>query len=186
MDPQSMILRLLAVACPSCLVCLLLSCSRQVMDPPRAVAVSACPDTIAGADDRLVTRFGLRFDVPSDRFRVKQQQRDMPPEVVYVARPNGHADAKLVISEDDGDFRELEVAYPTFSKHVGERTMRDAEGRNFGTDRWGYLQSGERWRQVRFSTGEHVGYKPLPPRQADLLDQIVSSACFARNENLKR
>jgi len=180
-----MISRLLAVAFPSCLVCLLFSCSRQVTDPPRAVAVSPCADTIAGAH-RLAGNFGLRFDVPEDRFRIKNGQRDMPPERLYVVTPNGHADAKLVVSPDPGDFRDLEVAYPTFSQHVGERTMRDAEGRSFGMDRWGYLQSGERWRYVKFSTGDRVGYEPLPPRQADLLDQIVSSACFSQDENLKK
>jgi hypothetical protein len=134
-----MISRLLTVAFASCLVCLLFSCSRQVTDPPRAVAVSACANTIAGAH-RLAANFGLRFDVPEDRFTVKKGQRDMPPEMLYVVTSNGHADAKLVVSRDAGDFRDLEVAYPTFSQHVGERTMRDAEGRSFGTDRWGYLQ----------------------------------------------
>jgi hypothetical protein len=184
-DPQPMISRLLAVAFASCLVCLLFSCSRQVTAPPRAVAVSACADTIAGAH-RLAGRFGLRFDVPEDRFTAKKGQRGMPPEMLYVVTSNGHADAKLVVSRDDGDFRDLELAYPTFSQHVGERTMRDAEGRSFGTDRWGYLLSGERWRYVKFSTGDSLGYEPLPPRQADLLDQIVSSACFSRDENLKK
>ena len=116
----------------------------------------------------------------------RHRQRDMPPEMLYVVTSNGDADAKLVVSRDDGDFRDLEVAYPTFSQHVGERTMRDVEGRSFGTDRWGYLQSGERWRYVKFSTGDSVGYEPLPPRQADLLDQIVSSACFSRDESLKK
>jgi len=112
--------------------------------------------------------------------------RDMPPERLYVVTSIGPAEAKLVVSPDPGDFRDLEVAYPTFSQHVGERIMRDSEGRSFGTDRWGYLQSGERWRYVKFSTGDRVGYEPLPPRQADVLDQIVSSACFSRDENLKK
>jgi hypothetical protein len=179
-----MISRLLVVAFASCLVCLIFSCSRQVTDPPQAVVVSACADTIAG-NHRLAAEFGLQFDAPEDRFRVKKGQRDMPPGLAYAVTPNGYTDAKLVISGDDGDFRELELAYPTFSKQVGERTMRDAKGRNFGSDRWGYLQSGERWRYVKFATGDRVGYEPLPPRQADLLDQIVSSACFSRDENLK-
>jgi hypothetical protein len=177
MGPQPMISRSLAVAFASCLVCLLFSCSRQVTDPPRAVAVSACADTIAGAQ-RLPARFGLRFDVPSDAFRVRKG--------LYVVTSNDHADTKLVVSEDDDDFRDLEVAYPIFSQHVGERTIRDAKRRSFGTDRWGYLQSGERWRYVKFSTGDRAGYEPLPPRQADLLDQIVSSACFSRDENLRK
>ncbi len=182
--PQSMISRLFVVACASSLICLLLSCSRQVTGPPRTVAVSACPDSIAGA--HRIAPLHLRFDVPEDRFRITQVQRDMPPELLYVVTLNGHSDVKLVISPDRSDFRDLELAWPTFSKHVTERTMRDAEGRNFGTDRWGYLRSGERWRHVKFLTGDHAGYEPLPPSQADLLDQIVSSACFTPDENLKK
>jgi hypothetical protein len=59
----------------------------------------------------------------------------MPPEMMYVVTSNDHADAKLVVSQDDDDFRDLEVAYPIFSQHVGERTIWDVEGRGFGTDR---------------------------------------------------
>jgi hypothetical protein len=108
---------------------------------------------------------------------VRKGQRDMPPEI-YVVTLDGHADAKLVGSLDSGDFQDLESAYPIFSKNLEERTVQDTKGRNFGTDRWGYLQNGERWRYVKFTTGDRVGYGPLPPRQADLLDQVVNSACL--------
>jgi hypothetical protein len=116
--------------------------------------------------------------VPENVFTVRKAERDMPPETPYVVTLNGRAEAKLVISLDSGDFGNLEVAYPTFSKTVGERTVQDTKGRNFGTDRWGYLQDGERWRYVKFTTGDRVGYEPLSPKQADLLDQVVNSACL--------
>jgi len=125
----------------------------------------------------LTSDWGLRFDAPEKVFTIREAQRDMPPERAYVVTLNGRADAKLVVSPDSGDFRDLEVAYPTFSKNVEERTVQDTKGRDFGTDRWGHLQNGERWRYVKFTTGDRVGYGPLSPRQADLLDQVVDSAC---------
>jgi hypothetical protein len=170
-----MISRLFAVACAFSLVCLLFSCSRQVTDPPRTVTVSVCQGSVPAAH-RFTAEFGLGFDAPENVFAVKKVQRDMPPEL-YVVTLNGHAKAKLMISADD-DFRDLEVAYPTFSKNVEERIVQDSKGHNFGMDRWGYLQNGERWRYVKFNTGDSVGYEPLPARQADLLDQVVNSACL--------
>jgi len=168
--------RLFAAACVSCLVCLLCSCSPQVTERPQTATISVCPDTITGAH-LLTTDLGLRFDAPGKVLTVRKGQRDMPPEI-YVVTLNGHADGKLVVSLDSGDFQDLESAYPIFSKNLEERTVQDTEGRNFGTDRWGYLQNGERWRYVKFTTGDRVGYGPLPPSQADLLDQVVNSACL--------
>lgn len=169
--------KLFAAACASCFVCLLCSCSPQVTDRPRAVTISVCPDTTTGAH-LLTTDLGLGFDAPESVFTVRKAQRDMPPEIPYVVTLKGHADAKLVVSPDSGDFRDLEFAYPIFSKNVEERTVQDSKGRNFGTDRWGYLQTGERWRYVKFTTTDRVGYGPLSPSQADLLDQVVNSACL--------
>jgi hypothetical protein len=168
---------LFAAACASCLICLLCSCSPQVTDRPRTVTISVCPNTITVAHV-LTSDLGLRFDAPEKVFTIREAQRDMPPEIAYVVTLNGRADAKLVVSPDSGDFRDLEVAYPPFSKNVEERTVQDTKGRNFGTDRWGHLQNGERWRYVKFTTGDRVGYGPLSPREADLLDQVVSSACL--------
>jgi hypothetical protein len=114
-------------------------------------------------------------------FTIKKVQRDMPFGL-YVVTLNGHAKAKLMISAGDGDFRNLEAVYPTFSNNVEERIVQDSKGHSFGTDRWGYLQNGERWRYVKFNTGDSVGYEPLPARQADILDQVINSACFVPAE----
>lgn len=177
MGPSPMISRRFATACVVCFCSLVSSCSLQFRDrPPRAVTISACQDPIPGTR-RFTSNFGLTFDAPENAFTVKNVQRDMPPEVVYVVTLAGGAKAKLVISLDHDDFRDLEVAYPTFSKSVEERTVQDSNGRSLGTDRWGYLQDAERWRYVKFYTGARAGYEPLPKKQADLLDQVINSAC---------
>jgi hypothetical protein len=176
MDLRPMNSRFIAAACLTTLVCVSFSCSRQVTQRPQGVKIAACPTTNLYAN-RFTVDFVLSFYAPQKAFTVKIVQRDMPPEVVFMVTPDGHAGAKLTVSRDSEDFRDLEVAYPTFSSYVEERDVQDFKGRSFGTDRWGYLQSGERWRYVKFITGGKVGYDPLPTKQADLLDQVVNSAC---------
>ena len=168
----------------SCLTSLLLSCSSQITNPPQVVAVSVCPDLTPGTR-RIPSDFGIRFDAPEKVFMVQAAVRDMPPGTMYVVKLRD-GDAHIVVWRDDSVFRDLKNAYPIFSKHIEERTIRDATGRSFGTDQWGYLQTGERWRYVKFSTGDAVGYKPRPPKEANLLDQLINSACFSRDENPRK
>jgi hypothetical protein len=134
---------------------LLLSCSGEITNPPQAVAVSVCPDLNSGIH-RIPSDFGIRFDASDKVFMVHEALRDMPPGMMYVVKLRD-GDAHIVVWRDDDIFRDLKNAYPIFSKHIEERTIHDATGRNFGTDRWGYLQTGERWRYVKFSTGDAVG-----------------------------
>jgi hypothetical protein len=110
----------------------------------------------------------------------------MPPERIYLVTARGDAKAELIISPDSSDFLDLLRTYPTFSKTVGERDVQDAKGEKFGKDRWGYLPSGERWRYVRFSTGDRVAYQPLAPQVADKLDEIIGTACFVPKEEAKK
>jgi hypothetical protein len=88
--------------------------------------------------------------------------------------------------ENDGVFRNLTIAYPMFSEHAEGRNIRDPKGRNWGTDRWGYLRNGERWRYIQFSAGDAAGYEPTTGKQADLLDQVIDSACFAPDKNVAK
>jgi len=148
--------------------------------PPLAIVISACSNITSGVH-RITFDFGIRFDAPEKMFIVHAGLRDMPPGALYVVKLSD-SDANIAVSRDDDIFRDLKTAYPVFSEHVEERNIRDATGRISGTDRWGYLQSGERWRYVRFSSGDAAGYKPTPPKQAKLLDQVVNSACFSRDE----
>jgi hypothetical protein len=167
---------------------LLLRRPAHLTNPPQAIAISACPDNTFGVRhirDEFSGIRGVRFDVPDDVFMVNRASRDMPPETSYVVTLKSTS-AKIVVSPDKGDFKDLEIAYPVFSEHVEKRNVRDSTGRVFGTDTWGYLHTGERWRYTRFSTGDAVGYEPAPPNQADQLDRLVNSACFPRNENPRK
>lgn len=144
-------------------------------NPPQAITISACRDVASGTR-RIKSDFGIRFDVPEKAFTVHAGLRDMPGGTLYVITLRG-TDAKMVVWRDDEVFRDLKIAYPAFSKHVETRRLRDEQGHSFGIDKWGYLQNGERWRFVKFSTGDAVGYDPEPLKQADLLDQVLDSAC---------
>ncbi len=180
-SPKWLVPIVLVVALISCLaIYLFLVRSPHVTNPPQAIAISVCPDVTSGVH-RIRSDFGIRLDAPEKAFTVHAGHPDMPPGTVYVVKLND-AGANLVVSSDDDIFRDLKIAYPVFSELIEERNIRDAAGRIFGTDRWGYLQGGERWRYVKFSTGDAVGYEPTPPKQANLLDQVVNSACFSRDE----
>jgi hypothetical protein len=162
------------------LTSLLLSCSSQNSDAPQPVSVTVCSSPTAD-EQRIKADFGIHFDVPEKVFTVDAGIRDMPPGTLFVVKLR-EGEARMVIwHHDDGVFRDLENAYPMFSKHSEKRIIRDTAGRSFGTDRWGYLHTGERWRYVTFSTGDAVGYKPSSPRAANVLDQVINSACFPRN-----
>ena len=177
--------RLLTWLCFVCAACCFVACSQQSQEPPRAVRVSVCDNELPRVH-RIVAQFGLRFDAPESRFKVVKGFTDMPPETNYTVLLNKSVGARLgILGPLNPGFRDLESTYPTFSKSVGQRTMRDSNGRNFGTDRWGYLPSGERWRLLKFSTGNQVGYEPLPAKDADRLDEIIGTACFARDEERK-
>jgi hypothetical protein len=90
---------------------------------------------------------------------VSKSDRDMLPESLYVVTLKS-ANAKIVVSPDEADFKDLEIAYRVFSEHAEKRYIRDSTGRVFGTDSsdsWGYLHTGERWRYARFSMEDAVG-----------------------------
>jgi len=158
--------------------------SPNAMSAPPAIIVSACPDLPSGMR-RIKSDFGTRFDASEKTFTVDAGLRDMPPGMLYVVKLKS-ADANIVVWRDDDIFRNLKTAYPVFSKHVEERNIRTSTERVFGTDRWGYLQSGERWRYVRFSSGDAVGYEPTLPKQASMLDQVIGSACFSRDASFPK
>jgi hypothetical protein len=103
---------------------------------------------------------------------VSKSDRDMPPESLYVVTLKS-ANAKIVVSPDEADFKDLEIAYPVFSEHVEKRYIRDSTGRVFGpdsSDSWGYLHTGERWRYARFSMEDAVVNLRLRTRQTNSID----------------
>lgn len=142
---------------------------------PTAIVISACRDVAPGMR-RISADFGTHFDVSEKTLAVDARIQDMPPGRFYVVTL-GDSAADMVIGHDDGIWGDLKNTFPVFSRHIKERNIRTAKGRSVGTDRWGYLKSGERWRYVAFSSGDAVGYRPTPPKEASLLDKVISSAC---------
>lgn len=144
---------------------------------PPALVLSVCGPVAPGMH-RIDSDFGIQFDVSESVLAVHANTRDMPPGTLYVVTLKGSSE-NLVIWRDDNIFSELRSAFPVFSEHVEERDIRTPKCRLVGKDRWGYLKDGDQWRYVRFFVGDAVGYRPLPSKQAGLLDQVISSACVS-------
>lgn len=142
---------------------------------PPAIVVSACGEVAAGMR-RITSDFGTQFDVSEKTFTINVGTQDMPPGRFYVVTLRDSA-TNTVMGHDDGIWEDFKNTFPTFSRHIKERNVRAANERSVGRDRWGYLKSGARWRYVAFSSGDAVGYRPAPPKEAILLDQVINSAC---------
>ncbi len=155
-----------------------LFCMRAA-SPPSAIVLSVC-QAVAPGIQRIKGDFGVRFDVPDAKFSIKDGARDMPPGTLYKVALKDRA-ANMMVWHDDDVFSELKSAFPVFSRHVGEGEVRTLEGRKVGRDRWGDLRGGDRWRYVTFSSGDAVGYWPIPPNEARLFDQVLDSACLSSN-----
>jgi hypothetical protein len=147
---------------------------------PRAIVVSVCP-TVEPGIYRVRADFGIRFDVPEADFTVNLSQRDMPPGRAYTVTLKKRG-TNMIIWQDDDMFRDLKNAFPVFSRRVGENDIRTRAGRVVGKDRWGDLRGDGRWRYVTFFSGDAVGYRPMPPSEARLFDQVVNSACLSPSQ----
>jgi hypothetical protein len=143
---------------------------------PTAIVVSPCSEP-SPTVHRIISDFGTRFDVPETAFTVHSSSRDSPPGTLSVVRLTD-SDAKIVVWRNDEMFWDLIKPWPVFSEHLAERSIFTTNGRLVGTDHWGCLKTGERWRYVIFSRGDTVEYPPTSPKEARLLDQVFSSACF--------
>jgi len=64
-----------------------------------------------------------------------------------------------------------------FSDHIEKRNIFDDKGQLIGEDNWGYLKSGERWRQVHLRGSAYVKYGFVDEKDAKLFDQVINSAC---------
>src|ERR1700730_1758522 len=140
---------------------------------PTAIVVSACGELGLGVR-RIRADFGTQFDISETVFLVKSGVQDMPPGINYSVILKDST-ARLVITSND-TWKEVDDAFPIFSEDLHERDIRGANGRSVGMDRWGSLKSGERWRFVKFFNRDAVAYLPTAPKEAILLDQVMSSA----------
>jgi hypothetical protein len=156
-------------------------CSFHVQPLPTLVVVSTCANVRSGLS-RVTGDFGTQFDVP-DRLRIQTEIRDMPPGKLHVITLE-QRDGRMVLWRDDDIFHELKDAFPALSKRVVVRDVSAPDGRVVGKDHWGYLKRREYWRYVTFSSGDAVGYRPVPASEARLFDQVISSACVVPRTNV--
>jgi hypothetical protein len=145
---------------------------------PRAVAFTLCQTAPRGTL-RVSADFGTQFNAPESEFIVHTSMHDMPPGTLYTVTPTNGAFALTIWRDNDVIFRDLRETFPVYSERVEQREIHNSEGTLVGTDRWGSLKSGERWRYVTFLAGDAVGYSPAPVKDARLLDQVINSACVS-------
>ena len=145
---------------------------------PAAISVLPCrnPDSDVR---RVRSDFGATFDIPEKDFNIRTATQDMPPGRFYVITLK-NSSVNLLIAHNDGIWPDLKNAFPIFSRRVEARKIQTVDKHAIGTDHWGYLNSGQRWRYVEFSSGDAVGYRPVPLNEADLFDRVISSACFSQ------
>jgi hypothetical protein len=145
---------------------------------PAAISVLPCRNANPGVR-RVRSDFGTTFDIPENDFNVRTATQDMPPGRFYVVTLK-NSSADMLIAHKDGIWPDLKNAFPIFSRRVESRKVQTVGKHSIGTDHWGYLNSGERWRYVEFSSGDAVGYRPVPLNEADLFDRVVNSPCFSQ------
>jgi hypothetical protein len=166
-----------AVVCATA-VYLALRRSPPPPSPPPAVVVSICRDPAPGV--RRVGS-GIAFDVPVAGFALRSGMPDAgPPMYVHDVTVERGSPNPLEISDQVYFERALQSAWPVFSEHVEERDVRNVHGHVVGKDRWGCFRTGRRWKRWRFVSfdgGEEAAYPPTSDREAQLYDQIISSAC---------
>jgi hypothetical protein len=127
----------------------------------------------------LGSEFSIQFDISEKDFTIHSGMNDMPPGSMFYAVTlkglNAHVEVlnDYIPSED-----QRSSSFPVLSEHAEERDVLSSEWGKFGEDRWGYLSSGERWRQVRFRGGIFAKYGLVDKKAAELFDQIIHSACI--------
>lgn len=154
----------------------------RTQQAPRALTISPCrevPPNMHRFSARLVIfPDAVEFDVPETDFMVESGTRDMPVGEVHLITIRGRSE-RLELSNERLSFEKELVGFSAHSVHVYQSAIRTSHGRKIGEDHWGYLKTGERWRYLRFTRGEEDGYRPMLPKDADLLDKVISSACLA-------
>ena len=146
---------------------------------PTVPIVSSCKNLAPGMR-RIGDRHGFQFDVPSKEFNIHEGATDAPPlmQGFGLIPKNGTSELEISFPHRPMESMALDPAR-TFSSHFERRRILDDQGHPLGEDYWGYLESGERWRQVRLFKGGIVAkYGFVDKKQAELFDRVISSACL--------
>ena len=123
----------------------------------------------------------VQFDVPTAQFRIQEGATDMPPFIHGFDLTVKGSSSHLEISSPHS-VTKTPVAAPdprrTFSTYE-ERRILNSSGEVVGRDVWGYLQTGERWREVQIHPLVVAQYGLVREQDARLFDQVINSACSA-------
>jgi hypothetical protein len=162
-------------------VVLLVACFYLVVRKPAAppaLVVSDCKKSGPGMRS-IGDLNGFQFDVTEKDFSISEGTQDAPPFAHgFVLRPRNSA-AVFNIGEEF-PIESIDT-YPArvFSKDFEKRGIFDSAGHRIGEDYWGYLDTGERWRQIRLFKGSVVAkYGLVDKKEAEMFDGIASSVCF--------
>jgi hypothetical protein len=132
---------------------------------------------------RVAEDLDIKFDVPEAVFAFdsgRTRMTDSPLPAIYVVTVKNRSMNSMQISNWFLPFEwDSKIAWPVFSEHMEERDVRNIYGNVLGKERWGYFKTGDRWRLIKFAGKEEVGYPPMPLKEAQLFDQVISSACFS-------
>ncbi|HEV2113947.1 MAG TPA: hypothetical protein VGR50_07335 [Terriglobales bacterium] len=152
-----------------------------VRNTPRAPAVltiSECGELQPNVK-RIGDKGGFQFDVDVRNFAITEGTQDMPPFVHGYRLMPKHGTHVLEISFGESPKDVATDSKLVFSGHFEKRGILDPSGHQIGEDDWGYLESGESWRQVEFFKGRAVAkYGFVNENEANIFDRIVGSACI--------
>jgi len=129
---------------------------------------------------RIGNQYGFQFDVFAKDFRVHEGTQDTPPFAhgFHLTAKNSTSALDITFGQRPMESMAVDPAF-TFSKHVEKRSIVDNTGQPIGEDYWGYLNTGERWRQVRLFKGGIVAkHGFVNKEEAELFDRVISSACL--------
>lgn len=147
---------------------------------PRTTKVSRCGNLAPGLR-RIGDPSGFQFDVPLNRFSIREGGTDAPPLIHgFGIRPNG-GKSELEISFPHRPMPSMAIdPIRTLSTHVEQRPVLNHESKPVGEDHRGYIQSGERWRQLLLFKGGMVAkYGLVPDKDAAAFDQVIDSVCIS-------
>ena len=126
--------------------------------------------------------FSVLFALPKTMESSSFNNGDMQSVFIY---PQGGepSSPELIISRSS---EELDATDSLDSKRFEERWAKDSTGNVIGIDARGLMKHGGSWRNAIFLGGDFIGYRLKSRKQPNVLDQIIDSACIARNGNLLR
>jgi hypothetical protein len=127
---------------------------------------------------RIGNSSGVQFDVPAKDFAIGEGWSDTPPFTHGFGL--GLKDGKSLMNiELEKPLDNMAVdPIRVFSAHIERRSVFDDKGQVIGEDNWGYLTTGERWRNIHFRGRVAVKYGLVSQSDAQLFDQIINSACI--------